>query len=192
MGDIQSGRRAVIMGIGTAVPPNVLQQSSFTDYYFEITNSNHMVDLKAKFTKLCENTKIEKRPTSSLGTTHHSPPTSLHHLTFVKSSRMQPCRSLVRKLRRMPSLTGAGTYLVFCTMVSGSMPGADFELVKLLGLPLSTRRFMMYQAGCHGGGISLPLAKDLAENNPGARVLIVCSEVTAMAFRGPSESHLAR
>ena len=36
----------------------------------------------------------------------------------------------------------------------------------------------------------LRLAKDLAENNHGARVLIVCSEITMVMFRGPSESHL--
>jgi predicted naringenin-chalcone synthase len=81
------------------------------------------------------------------------------------------------------------THLVFCTTVSGCIPGADFEVVKLLGLPPSTRRFMFYQAGCHGGGMALRLAKDLAENNPGARVLVVCSEVITMALRGPSETH---
>ncbi|RCV37860.1 hypothetical protein SETIT_8G096200v2 [Setaria italica] len=70
------------------------------------------------------------------------------------------------------------------------MPGADFELVKLLSLPPSTKRFMLYQAGCHGGGIALRLAKDLAENNRGARVLVVCSEVITMAMRGPSETHM--
>lgn len=34
------------------------------------------------------------------------------------------------------------------------------------------------------------MAKDLAENNKGARVLVVCSEITAVTFRGPSEIHL--
>jgi chalcone synthase len=58
------------------------------------------------------------------------------------------------------------------------------------GFPLSTRRFLLYQAGCHGGGTALRLAKDLAENNPGAPVLVVCSEVITMALRGPSETHI--
>ena len=35
----------------------------------------------------------------------------------------------------------------------------------------------------------LRLAKDLAENNKGARVLVVCSEITAITFRGPSDTH---
>lgn len=82
------------------------------------------------------------------------------------------------------------THLVFCTTASGCMPGADYQVVKLLGLPLSTKRVVMYQAGCHGAGLALRLAKDLAENNSGARVLVVCSEVMALWLRGPSETHM--
>ncbi|KAJ6705026.1 HYDROXYMETHYLGLUTARYL-COA SYNTHASE [Salix purpurea] len=64
------------------------------------------------------------------------------------------------------------------------MPGADYQLTKLLGLRPSVKRFMMYQQGCFAGGTVLRLAKDLAENNKGARVLVVCSEITAVTFRG--------
>ncbi|MFS8010647.1 putative chalcone synthase [Helianthus anomalus] len=70
------------------------------------------------------------------------------------------------------------------------MFGADYQLTKLLGLRPSIKRFMMYQQGCFTGGIVLLMAKDLAENNKGARVLVVCSEITAVTFRGPSETHL--
>lgn len=52
------GGRATIMGIGKAVPSYEFQQKSFADYYFEITNSNHMVDLKAKFAKICKSELI--------------------------------------------------------------------------------------------------------------------------------------
>lgn len=82
------------------------------------------------------------------------------------------------------------THLVFVTSTSGCLPGADFELLGLLGLPPSTKRAMVYQAGCYGGGTALRLAKDFAENSPGARVLVVCSEVIALVLRGPSESHV--
>ena len=42
------------MGLGVAVPEHVWPQDSFPDYYFGITNSNHMVDLKAKFKNICK------------------------------------------------------------------------------------------------------------------------------------------
>lgn len=82
------------------------------------------------------------------------------------------------------------THLVFCTTSGVDMPGADYQLTKLLGLKPSVKRLMMYQQGCFAGGTVLRLAKDLAENNKGARVLVVCSEITAVTFRGPSDTHL--
>ncbi|KAK3002034.1 hypothetical protein RJ639_028900 [Escallonia herrerae] len=82
------------------------------------------------------------------------------------------------------------THLVFCTTSGVDMPGADYQLTKLLGLRPSVKRLMMYQQGCFAGGTVLRLAKDLAENNAGARVLVVCSEITAVTFRGPSDTHL--
>lgn len=65
------------------------------------------------------------------------------------------------------------THLVFYTSCSVDMPGADYQLTKLLGLPPSVRRLMMYQQGCYADGTVLRVAKDLAENNKGARVLVV-------------------
>jgi len=82
------------------------------------------------------------------------------------------------------------THLIFCTSSGTHMPGADHELTKLLGLERSVKRFMMYQQGCFKAALALRLSKDLAENNPGARVLIVCSENMTVCFRAPSETHL--
>lgn len=82
------------------------------------------------------------------------------------------------------------THLIFCTTSGVDMPGADYQLTKLLGLRPSVKRYMMYQQGCFAGGTVLRLAKDLAENNKGARVLVVCSEITAVTFRGPTDTHL--
>ncbi|KAJ7569025.1 hypothetical protein O6H91_01G057800 [Diphasiastrum complanatum] len=70
------------------------------------------------------------------------------------------------------------------------MPGADFRLAKMLGLRPTVKRVMLYQQGCYAGATVLRIAKDLAENNKGARVLVTCSEVTAVTFRAPSENHL--
>ncbi|KAH0733905.1 hypothetical protein KY285_009612 [Solanum tuberosum] len=49
---------------------------------------------------------------------------------------------------------------------------------------------MMYQQGCSDGGTILRLAKDLAENNKGARVLVVCSEINLLCFHAPSETEI--
>ena len=79
------------------------------------------------------------------------------------------------------------TNLVFCTTTSLHMPGADYQLAKILGLEPKVKRVMLYLQGCFGGGTVLRMAKDLAENNVGARVLVVCSEIITSTFRKPSE-----
>ncbi|TVU15083.1 hypothetical protein EJB05_38585, partial [Eragrostis curvula] len=195
-----SRNRARILGLGVAVPEHVWPQNSFPDYYFDITDSNHMVDLEAKFKNICEKTMIEKRHVCMSDdllrcnpciTSYKSPSLNLRQRladATIPKLGARAARDAISDWGRQPSDI---THLVFCTTVSGCIPGADFEVVKLLGLPLSTRRFMLYQVGCHGGGMALRLSKDLAENNSGNRVLVVCSEVITMALRGPSETHMA-
>ncbi|KAL0416422.1 UNVERIFIED_CONTAM: Chalcone synthase 2 [Sesamum latifolium] len=55
------------------------------------------------------------------------------------------------------------TPLIFCTSSCVDMPRTDYRLVKLLDLPDSTRRVMVYQQGCSGGSTSP--SQNLAENN---------------------------
>ncbi|BAU00726.1 hypothetical protein VIGAN_10234200 [Vigna angularis var. angularis] len=52
---------ATILAIGTATPPNCVDQSTYPDYYFRITNSEHMTDLKEKFQRMCDKSMIKKR-----------------------------------------------------------------------------------------------------------------------------------
>jgi predicted naringenin-chalcone synthase len=82
------------------------------------------------------------------------------------------------------------THLVVATTSTGCLPSADCILIKQLGLPFSTKRVMLYQAGCFGGTTALRVSKDIAENNPNARVLVVTSEVMSLVLRGPSETHI--
>ncbi|GAB4846360.1 Chitin synthase, class 1 [Ancistrocladus abbreviatus] len=53
------------------------------------------------------------------------------------------------------------------------MPGCDDQLTKMLGLNPSINRTMIYQQGCYAGGIVLRIAKDIVENNNGARLLVL-------------------
>lgn len=49
---------------------------------------------------------------------------------------------------------------------------------------------MLYFQGCYIGATAIRMAKDFAENNPGARVLVVCSALSLGTFRGPSDANL--
>ncbi|KAL3685843.1 hypothetical protein R1sor_003865 [Riccia sorocarpa] len=52
---------ATVLAMGKAVPPNVFEQATYPDFFFNITNSNDKPALKAKFQRICEKSGIKKR-----------------------------------------------------------------------------------------------------------------------------------
>ncbi|CAN1308725.1 Chalcone synthase [Linum perenne] len=190
---------ATVLAIGTATPQNCVYQADYPDYYFRITDSEHMSDLKLKFKRMCEKSMIRKRYMHITEEFLKENPSMCAYMAPSLDARQDLVVVEVPKLGKEAATKAIKewgqpkskiTHLVFCTTSGVDMPGADYQLTKLLGLRPSVKRFMMYQQGCFAGGTVLRMAKDLAENNKNARVLVVCSEITAVTFRGPSDTHL--
>nr|CDU46252.1 chalcone synthase [Sisymbrium austriacum]CDU46257.1 chalcone synthase [Sisymbrium austriacum] len=188
-----------ILAIGTANPANHVIQAEYPDYYFRITNSEHMTDLKEKFKRMCDKSTIRKRHMHLTEEFLKENPDMCAYMAPSLDARQDIVVVEAPKLGKEAAVKATKewgqpkskiTHVVFCTTSGVDMPGADYQLTKLLGLRPSVKRLMMYQQGCFAGGTVLRLAKDLAENNRGARVLVVCSEITAVTFRGPSDTHL--
>nr|AFI98395.1 chalcone synthase [Persicaria minor] len=190
---------ATVLAIGTATPPNCVSQADYPDYYFRVTNSEHMTDLKEKFRRMCDKSMIEKRYMYLTEEILKENPNMCAYMEKSLDSRQDIVVTEVPRLGKEAAQKAIKewgqakskiTHVIMCTTSGVDMPGADYQLTKLLGLRPSVKRFMMYQQGCFAGGTVLRLAKDLAENNKGARVLVVCSEITAVCFRGPTDTHL--
>ncbi|KAL8158395.1 chalcone synthase 1 [Apium graveolens] len=190
---------ATVLAIGTATPPNCVDQSTYADYYFRVTNSEHRTDLKEKFKRMCDKSMINTRYMHLTEELLKENPEICEYMAPSLDARQDIAVNEVPKLGKEAATRAIKewgqpkskiTHLIFCTTSGVDMPGADFRLTKLLGLRPSVKRFMMYQQGCFAGGTVLRLAKDLAENNRGARVLVVCSEITVVTFRGPNDTHL--
>jgi hypothetical protein len=49
---------AAMLGIGTANPTNCVLQDQFADWFFHVTKSDHLADVKAKMKKICENLRF--------------------------------------------------------------------------------------------------------------------------------------
>nr|AIY34669.1 chalcone synthase [Ornithogalum saundersiae] len=195
----RSARKATILGIGTANPPCELDQSQLPEYYFRITNSEHMVQLKEKFRRICANSMIDRRLTYDTEAIVKEHPSIGRYGASSLDVRQELADVMIPKLGAQAAVKAIKdwgrplsdiTHLVFCNSSGASMPGADYELIKMLGLPLSTKRFMLYQQGCFGGGSILRLAKDLAENNENSRILVVSSEPIINGFNGPCKDHI--
>lgn len=78
------------------------------------------------------------------------------------------------------------THLVYVSSSEARLPGGDIYLAKGIGLSPDTNRVMLYFSGCSGGVAGLRVAKDIAENNPGSRVLLATSETTIIGYKPPS------
>ncbi|KAK9669820.1 hypothetical protein RND81_13G156700 [Saponaria officinalis] len=201
--DIRRAQRAegpaTILAIGTATPPNCVYQADYPDFYFRVTKSEHMTDLKEKFKRMCDKSMIKKRYMFLTEEILKEKPNLCEYMGSSLDTRQDMVVSEVPRLGKEAAVKAIKewgqpkskiTHVIMCTTSGVDMPGADYQLTKLLGLRPSVRRFMLYQQGCFAGGTVLRMAKDLAENNKGARVLVVCSEITAICFRGPTETHL--
>ncbi|KAL4333412.1 hypothetical protein GQ457_07G016330 [Hibiscus cannabinus] len=91
----------------------------------------------------------------------------LRSQSSAKKPPLEPLKNGVNPSPRSPTSSFAPSVASICLApTTGSRP--------------SVKRLMMYQQGCFAGGTVLRVAKDLAENNKGARVLVVCSEITTV------------
>ncbi|XP_047332234.1 type III polyketide synthase B [Impatiens glandulifera] len=77
------------------------------------------------------------------------------------------------------------THLVYVSSSEARFPSGDIYLAKGLGLRPDIRRTTLYFNGCSGGVAGIRMAKDIAENNPGSRVLLATTETTIIGFRPP-------
>ncbi|GAB4832080.1 Chitin synthase, class 2 [Ancistrocladus abbreviatus] len=190
---------ACVLAIGRANPPNCYYQADYPDYYFKLTNSEHMTELKEKFKRICGKTRIKKRyfylteeilkanpKMLTYGTPSHDVRRAMT-LEYIPKLAQEAC---LKALKEWDLPKSKITHLIVYTTLALSMPGADYEVARLLELDPSVHRSLMYLIGCHADANVLRHAKEIAENNAGARVLVVCAETTAVNFHGPTETHL--
>jgi len=190
---------ATILSLGTAVPPFVHEQSTYADFYFDETKCNHKTELNAKFKRICDKMQITKRHMVVRKELLQQYPSLSTYMDTSINDRHKILMEWVPKLaieaatNALAEWGGARsriTHIVMATTSVVNMPGLDLIVANALGLSPKLRRVMMYQTGCWGGAAFLRVAKDIAKNNAGARVLVLSSECTAFFFRAPSEDYL--
>jgi bisdemethoxycurcumin synthase len=53
---------AAVLAIGTANPPHCVHQDEFPDYYFRMSRSEHLTDLKVKLKRICKHSILKMTP----------------------------------------------------------------------------------------------------------------------------------
>lgn len=196
--DERAKSRAMILAIGTSNPQNILVQDEFPDQYFRVCGADNMPHLKHKLKLICENTMIKKRHIFLNEQLVEENPEVLDRETPSLDARFklevneipklgaEAASKAIHEWGRPKSLI---THVVFHSFSGFHVPGPDFQVIKTLGLEPNVKRVLMYHNGCHAGGSVLRIAKDLAENNSGARVLVICAETMFNGLHAPSDKH---
>ncbi|GKV29170.1 hypothetical protein SLEP1_g38120 [Rubroshorea leprosula] len=146
--------------------PTVWIRALNPDFYFRITNSEHKTELKDKFKRICEKSMINKR-----------------HLLLTEDILKKNPNICSYKA---PSLDARMDIVV--VEVPKMAKEAAVKAIEEWSQPKSKITHLVFCTSA--GGTALRIAKDIAENNQGARVLVVCCESTILTFHGPVESYL--
>ena len=86
-------------------------------------------------------------------------------------------------LGRFPVRKDSLTHLVVVSCTGMYAPGLDIDLVKALGLNSSIERTSIAFMGCYAAFNALKLAASACDARPGAKVLIVCTELCSIHFQ---------
>ncbi|KAK6805914.1 hypothetical protein RDI58_003699 [Solanum bulbocastanum] len=185
---------ATILALGKAFPHQLVMQEFLVDGYFKNTNCDDP-ELKQRLTRLCKTTTVKTRyVVMSEEILKKYPELAVEGLPTVKQ-RLDICNAAVTEMAIEASQSCIKkwgrpisdiTHVVYVSSSEARLPGGDLYLAKGLGLSPETKRVMLYFAGCSGGVAGLRVAKDIAENNPGSRVLLATSETTIIGFKPPS------
>uniref|UniRef100_A0A0D3GRB6 Chalcone/stilbene synthase N-terminal domain-containing protein n=1 Tax=Oryza barthii TaxID=65489 RepID=A0A0D3GRB6_9ORYZ len=134
---------ATVLAIGTANPETCVPQDEYADFYFRVTKSEHLPELKNKLRRICNKSGIEKRfmfVNDDVMEAH--PEFADRHLTSL-DARVEIVSKVVPELAAAASAKAIAewgrpatdiTHLIFSTYSGVKAPGGDRLLASLLGL----------------------------------------------------------
>ncbi|XP_010540242.1 PREDICTED: type III polyketide synthase A [Tarenaya hassleriana] len=198
----QSGRRvanpgkATVMALGKAFPSQVVPQENLVEGYLRDTKCDDSF-IKEKLQHLCKTTTVKTRYTVMSREVLDKYPELTTEGSPTIRQRLDIANEAVVKMAFEASLACINewgrpvediTHVVYVSSSEICLPGGDLHLSAQLGLRNDVNRVMLYFLGCYGGVTGLRVAKDIAENNPGSRVLLTTSETTILGFRPPNKA----
>ncbi|KAK9274097.1 hypothetical protein L1049_018911 [Liquidambar formosana] len=187
--------KATVLAMGKAFPSQLIPQDRLVEGYFRDTKCEDLA-IKEKLERLCKTTTVKTRYTVMSKEILDKYPELVTEGSPTIKQRLEIANPAVVEMAMEASLACFKewgrpvediTHLVYVSSSEIRLPGGDLYLATKLGLRSDVGRVMLYFLGCYGGVTGLRVAKDIAENNPGSRVLLTTSETTILGFRPPNK-----
>jgi len=193
-----------ITSLGLANPPNKFSQASIANFMIKAMrlDEQHANKLRAlyrasgiesrysvledygrldNFTFYADNDELEPFPTTNERLTLFRK----HAVELSKESARQ-CMSGRKDLEAKDI-----THLVVVSCTGMYAPGLDIDLLQGLGLRRDIQRTCINFMGCYAAFNAIRLADSFCQSSPGAKVLVVCTELCSIHFqREPTDDNL--
>ncbi|KAK1400738.1 Chalcone synthase [Heracleum sosnowskyi] len=187
--------KATILATGKSFPSQIIPQEFLVEGFCRDTKCEDLA-IKEKLERLCKTTTVKTRYTVMCKEILEQYPELATEGVPTIRQRLEIANPAVVEMAKEASLScikewgrpaGDITHIVYVSSSEIRLPGGDLYLSSELGLRNDVGRVMLYFLGCYGGVTGLRVAKDIAENNPGSRVLLTTSETTILGFRPPNK-----
>ncbi|KAF5446172.1 hypothetical protein F2P56_031821 [Juglans regia] len=187
--------KATVLALGKAFPSQLIPQECLVEGYIRDTKCEDL-SIKEKLERLCKTTTVKTRYTVMSKEILDKYPELVTEGSPTIKQRLEIANPAVLEMAMEASLACIKewgrpaediTHIVYVSSSEIRLPGGDLYLASQLGLRNDVGRVMLYFLGCYGGVTGLRVAKDIAENNPGSRVLLTTSETTILGFRPPNK-----
>ncbi|SFP56274.1 type III polyketide synthase [Sphingomonas rubra] len=185
---------AHLLAVGSATPGHDVH-AAFIDW------ATHRVraDRRALFARMAARAGIEHRwsvlptgpdgggPTAPGGfyADERLPGTAARMEIYARAAPDLALAAIAALERQRP--IGAVTHLVVASCTGFVAPGLDQIIARRLGLPGSVERLLIGFMGCYAAVAALRTARHLVRSEPGARVLVVCCELSTLHLRDTDE-----
>lgn len=188
--------KATVLAIGKAFPRQLIPQEYLVEGYIRDTKCQD-VSIKEKLERLCKTTTVKTRYTVMCKEILDQYPELATEGSSTIRQRLEIANPAVVEMAFEASLACIEewgrpatdiTHIIYVSSSEIRLPGGDLYLASELGLRNDVSRVMLYFLGCYGGATGLRVAKDIAENNPGSRILLTTSETTILGFRPPNKA----
>ncbi len=100
--------------------------------------------------------------------------------------RPEALKLSLKAIHNLPNFEGEKatiTHIITVTCTGLFAPGLDIELLQILDLQPTTHRSSVNFLGCNAAIIALKQAHDICNNQPNAKVLVVCTELCTLHFQ---------
>jgi predicted naringenin-chalcone synthase len=186
----------VLESIGTANPPFRLSQSELANFMFQVEGLS--TSIRNRISGIYSRSGIDYRY-SCLSDYGSEPdqfqfypqnwslqptPTTAVRNQYYRHSALEIAQRAAQLAIAQSGLRAAEiTHLIVVSCTGFSAPGLDIHLIKRLGLSPMTNRTLIGFMGCNAAFNGLKVAHSICQSTAGARVLLVCVELSSLHFQ---------